>query len=212
MEIIGLDIQEDGKFIFGGKEMKTKQQLFDQISFKKVPFDSVIMGGILAQTMELVDLLITLPITYIESARTPKKEIELYAYGENFRVTCRIERVDTIILIVSRKGIQQYYEENLPLWAVKDQIKLLKNSIKPKQEEKESVTKLDMFNISKNNHIGFYFVGKEPIEKFWKFSCPCGVQVSYPLNGLPEVDTRFPCSNPEHWVIKFKPEETKEEI
>ena len=63
------------------------------------------------------------------------------------------------------------------------------------------------FSNSGFGHIGFYFVGKEPVEKFWKFSCPCGVQVSYPLNGLPEVDTRFPCSNPEHWVIKFKPDE-----
>jgi hypothetical protein len=74
------------------------------------------------------------------------------------------------------------------------------------------VTKLNKVGVSDFGYIGFYFVGKEPVEKFWKFSCPCGVQVSYPLNGLPEVDTRFPCSNPEHWVIKFKPDEIKSEI
>ena len=69
------------------------------------------------------------------------------------------------------------------------------------------MTKLNEVGNSGFGHISFYFVGKEPVEKFWKFSCPCGVRVSYPLNGLPEVDTRFPCSNPEHWIIKFNPGE-----
>jgi len=32
---------------------------------------------------------------------------------------------------------------------------------------------------------------------------PCGVKVTYPLNGLPEVSTRFPCGNKNHWVVKF---------
>ena len=81
-------------------------------------------------------------------------------------------------------------------------------------KEEEVGTKLNEVGIGNIGcgHIGFYFVGKEPVEKFWRFSCPCGVRVSYPLNGLPEVDTRFPCSNPEHWVIKFKPDEIKSEI
>ena len=39
---------------------------------------------------------------------------------------------------------------------------------------------------------------------FWRITCPCGVTVTYPLNGLPEVDTKHPCDNPDHWTVKYE--------
>lgn len=191
--------------------MKTKQQLFDQISFTNHPFYSIIMGGILSQTMELVDFLFDFGVDNIDTFRNPQKEIEIYATKGDIRITCRLEKVDNISLMCSAKERKAYCEENLSLQAVKDQINSLKNS-GAKLKEEEVVTKLNEAVIGNGGHIGFYFVGKVPVEKFWRFSCPCGVRVSYPLNGLPEVDTRFPCSNPEHWVVKFKPNEIKSEI
>ena len=186
--------------------MKTKQQLFNNISFTNHPLDSVIMGGILSQTMELIDFLFDFGVDNIDAFRNPQKEIEIYATKEDIRIACRLGKVDNISLMYSAKERICYYKENLSLQAVKDEINSLKSS-GTKLKEEEVVTKLNKVGKSDFGHIGYYFVGKEPVEKFWKFSCPCGVQVSYPLNGLPEVDTRFPCSNPEHWVIKFKSDE-----
>lgn len=44
---------------------------------------------------------------------------------------------------------------------------------------------------------------REATKAFFKFECPCGAATSYPINGLPEVDTPMPCGNKDHWVIKF---------
>jgi hypothetical protein len=35
------------------------------------------------------------------------------------------------------------------------------------------------------------------------FTCSCGVQVIYPEGTLPGEDTRMPCRNPDHWIIRF---------
>ena len=50
--------------------------------------------------------------------------------------------------------------------------------------------------------IGFYLVGD--VSRYWQVTCPCGITVNYPLNGIPEVDTPFPCKNKNHWVVKRK--------
>lgn len=52
--------------------------------------------------------------------------------------------------------------------------------------------------------IGVMLIG--PQDNFWKFECPCGSKVTYPVNGLPLVDTRFPCQNENHWVVKVQPQ------
>ena len=39
---------------------------------------------------------------------------------------------------------------------------------------------------------------------FWVITCPCGERVTYPLNGLPKVDTLMPCGNPKHWAVRWK--------
>jgi len=42
-------------------------------------------------------------------------------------------------------------------------------------------------------------------DSFWNITCPCGVVVSYGINGFPTVDTPHTCGNPNHWTIKFRP-------
>ena len=41
------------------------------------------------------------------------------------------------------------------------------------------------------------------LENFWRVVCPCGVEVHYPINGFPTVDTPHPCGKPEHWTVRF---------
>jgi hypothetical protein len=43
-----------------------------------------------------------------------------------------------------------------------------------------------------------------PLERFWRFICPCGVEAVVPLNRLPEVDTPFPCGHPRHKFMTIK--------
>lgn len=40
-------------------------------------------------------------------------------------------------------------------------------------------------------------------DQFWRSTCPCGKTDTYPLNGLPEVDTLHSCGNPNHWVVRY---------
>lgn len=51
-------------------------------------------------------------------------------------------------------------------------------------------------------YIGIHFQG-DIGHKFWMITCPCGITVDYPVNGLPEVDTPHPCGNEDHWVVKY---------
>jgi hypothetical protein len=54
------------------------------------------------------------------------------------------------------------------------------------------------------NYYGIFFNGDDTHKKFWRITCPCGIEVTYPINGLPEVDTPHPCGNPNHWSVKYK--------
>lgn len=56
--------------------------------------------------------------------------------------------------------------------------------------------------------IGVMLVG--PQDDFWQLECPCGVKVTYPINGLPLTDTRFPCENENHWVVRVQPQESSQ--
>lgn len=69
--------------------------------------------------------------------------------------------------------------------------------------EKENLAEVSCVSIVKNtdNYIALLITNVE--FPCWRFVCPCGVEVNYPLNELPEVNTRFPCDNENHWVIKF---------
>lgn len=58
--------------------------------------------------------------------------------------------------------------------------------------------------IKVGDFCGIEFYGKQSVEEFYKIICPCGITVTYPLNGIPEVDTLHPCGNPNHWSIKYK--------
>jgi len=40
-------------------------------------------------------------------------------------------------------------------------------------------------------------------DNFFRFTCPCGVMAVFPLNGVPEKDTRHPCGNPYHWTVRY---------
>lgn len=53
---------------------------------------------------------------------------------------------------------------------------------------------------------GIEFTGSQVIGRVWELTCPCGVTDVFPLNGLPEVDTRHSCGNPKHWTLKYKRE------
>ena len=53
--------------------------------------------------------------------------------------------------------------------------------------------------------VGLLLVGQRAREEFVRFTCSCGSAVSYPLNGIPEVDTPMPCGNPRHWAVRFEP-------
>lgn len=68
-------------------------------------------------------------------------------------------------------------------------------------------------NIIKMKEDPIEFTGIQAIEftgiqftgnKQWSVTCPCGVTVLFPLNGLPEKDVKHPCGNPDHWTIRFK--------
>lgn len=54
-------------------------------------------------------------------------------------------------------------------------------------------------NVAK--FYGIYMVGKDTKDVFWRIKCSCGVEVVYPMNGLPEVTTKHPCENPDHWTV-----------
>src|SRR3989304_2039284 len=65
---------------------------------------------------------------------------------------------------------------------------------------REVGTTLNSFN---STYIGVCFMGKESANTFWKITCLCGVEVVYPVNKLPEVDTLHPCGKPNHWTVKY---------
>ena len=44
---------------------------------------------------------------------------------------------------------------------------------------------------------------------FWKLTCSCGVTVTYPLDGLPTVDTPHPCNNPNHWTVRYEDQQPR---
>ena len=51
-------------------------------------------------------------------------------------------------------------------------------------------------------YIGICFQG-EIENEFWRIKCPCGVEVKYPVNGLPGIDTLHPCGNKDHWSVMY---------
>ena len=57
-------------------------------------------------------------------------------------------------------------------------------------------------------YYGMYF-SYDGAKPYWKITCPCGRTVTYPINGLPEVDTPMPCGNPKHWAVKYSPGRSK---
>lgn len=52
-------------------------------------------------------------------------------------------------------------------------------------------------------YIGVAISPRSAADTFWKIRCPCGVEVSYPINGLPLIDTRHPCGNENHWSVRI---------
>ena len=62
---------------------------------------------------------------------------------------------------------------------------------------------LGIAQIGVGDWRGLLIVGHATKEKFWGFTCPCGVTVEYPLNGLPEVTTKHPCGNPNHFTVSY---------
>lgn len=55
-----------------------------------------------------------------------------------------------------------------------------------------------------DTYVGMQFsFAKSLWPNIWEITCPCGVTASYPLNGLPEVDTPHPCGQPNHWTVRF---------
>ena len=72
------------------------------------------------------------------------------------------------------------------------------NPFKPKP-----IFHMDMTGIEADTVCGLMFVG-DIKPKFYSITCPCGVTDSYPLNGLPEVDTPQSCGKPNHWFIMYK--------
>ena len=61
------------------------------------------------------------------------------------------------------------------------------------------------------NWTGALITTEHP-ETFWMFTCPCDVTDSFPMNGLPEVDTPQSCGNPDHWAVKFNPPRPRNEL
>lgn len=75
--------------------------------------------------------------------------------------------------------------------------------IKPIESSgKDSIGMKLTIGCSSENFIGMQ-INQSAKENFFVATCPCGTTVRYPFNGLPEEDTRFPCENENHWVIKF---------
>ena len=71
-------------------------------------------------------------------------------------------------------------------------------------------TEVDLSNLTIRgvgitSFIGVCFMGKESANTFWRITCPCGVEVVYPVNQLPEIDTLNPCGKPNHWTVKYEP-------
>lgn len=58
-------------------------------------------------------------------------------------------------------------------------------------------------DTNENQAIGFYFCGKDILEKFFSVACPCGVLHSVGINEFPTVDTPHICGNKNHWFAKF---------
>jgi hypothetical protein len=75
-----------------------------------------------------------------------------------------------------------------------------------KSELKQVSSFLATSNVLQFSHvsIGFCLVGPEIRKNFFRVACPCGIEVTYPINGLPEVDTLMPCGNPNHWAVKYE--------
>lgn len=60
------------------------------------------------------------------------------------------------------------------------------------------------------NFVGLHVYRED---NFLSVTCPCNVTVSYRLHSIPRTSTRFPCENPNHWVIKYENEpENKKDI
>lgn len=51
--------------------------------------------------------------------------------------------------------------------------------------------------------VGLAVHGVDAKNTFFRICCPCGVSVTYPLNRVPEVTTKHPCDNPEHYSLRF---------
>lgn len=54
---------------------------------------------------------------------------------------------------------------------------------------------------------GLRLIGKDAVDKFLRIHCPCGVVDTFPLNGVPTVNTPQSCGNPKHWSIKYEGEQ-----
>jgi len=62
----------------------------------------------------------------------------------------------------------------------------------------------DTLDIYGGDHFtGILFDGRSGIENFFKVKCPCGVEDTFPLNGIPEVDTPQSCGKPNHWAFRY---------
>jgi hypothetical protein len=68
----------------------------------------------------------------------------------------------------------------------------------------DTIGNLFIFNSIESKFVGVCFMGKESANTFWKITCPCGVEVVYPVNKLPEINTPHPCGNPNHWTVKYE--------
>ena len=56
-----------------------------------------------------------------------------------------------------------------------------------------------------SDYYGVYIV-RPADQEFWKIKCPCGIEVTYPINELPLVDTLHPCGDHKHWTVKISDE------
>ena len=62
-----------------------------------------------------------------------------------------------------------------------------------------------MIHVDSNMiQVGMEFLNREAVDTFWEFTCPCGKKDTYPVNGLPEVDTLHSCGDPNHWIVKYR--------
>lgn len=70
-----------------------------------------------------------------------------------------------------------------------------------------SVSEEGTLKFTEPSSYGILFHGPEIVEQFWRIGMPCGKDYTYPLNGLPEVDTPCECGDPDHWVVRYERED-----